>query len=139
MSLIEDREFEREVREAMQARPQPHPISNLAYRAMELAREHARALARRQLDGFQRLRRRGRWLGAVAAMLIAIVLAIGANQLSNSNTTVTTFDSASSDSTTTSSGNTTLGILLVAELIVVAMILLSVEAASSRPHGDTLI
>ena len=138
MSWIEDREFEPVVREAMQARPQPHPISNLAYRAMEIARERARVLAHRQLEGFLRMRRRGRWLGVVAAMMITIVLAVGANQLSNSNTTATTSDSTSSDSTTTSSGNTTLAILLVAELIVVAMILLSVEA-SSRSHGDTLI
>jgi len=138
MSLIEDREFEPVVLEAMQARPQPHPISNLAYRAMEIARERARVLAHRQLEGFLRMRRRGRWLGVVAAMMITIVLAVGANQLSNSNTTATTSDSTSSDSTTTSSGNTTLAILLVAELIVVAMILLSAEA-SSRSHGDTLI
>ena len=139
MSLIDDHEFEPVVREAMQARPQPHSISNLAYRAMEMAREHARALARRQLEGFLRLRRRGRWLGAVATMLVAIVLAVGANQLFNSNTIVSTSESASSDSAAASSGNTTLGILLVAELLVVAMILLSAGAASSRPHGDTLI
>ena len=38
-------EFEPFVHEAMQARPQPQSISNLAFRAMELAREQARALA----------------------------------------------------------------------------------------------
>ena len=141
MSWIEDREFEPVVREAMQARPQPHSISNLAYRAMEMAREHARALARRQLEGFLRLRRRRLWIGAVAAMLIALIIAVGVRNLPTStgldDSISTSTDGSSSDSIFSSSfGSPSFAILLDAELIVVAMILLSADAGSPRLAGS---
>jgi ferric-dicitrate binding protein FerR (iron transport regulator) len=143
MTRINDGDFEPVVREAMHARPQPRPISNLAYRAMELAREQARALARQQLEGLTRLRRRTRRVGISAAVLIALVVWAGAMKLSNSWTSSTASTTASADgnsdsTSTTSSDTTTPGAALTAEMIVVALILLSAGVAWSCPEGDLI-
>jgi len=133
MTWIDDREFEPVVREAMQARPQPRSISNLAHRAMELARQQASALARRQLEGLVRLRRRTMWLGVISAVMIAVVIWAGAVKLTDagtaSNLTFTTATSSDQGSDSTSSTSSTLSpaLVITAELLVVAMILLSVS------------
>ncbi len=150
MIPINEREFEPFVREAMQARPQPRSISNLAYRAMELAREQARILARRQLEALVRLRRRAMWVGMGATILIAVVVWAGAKKLSetgvigtatNSATVTTTSDPSTSDSSSSSANSAALSPALVvtAELLVVAMILLSAGIASPRPEGGEAI
>ncbi len=131
MSWVNECEFEPVVREAMQARPQPRSISNLAFRAMELARERARVLARRQLEGFLRLRRRTRWMGMIAAVLVAVVVWVGATKLVNTRattgyTTNTSSEQGATDSASTGNGPTvSAGSVVTAELLVVAMILLS--------------
>jgi hypothetical protein len=132
MSWMNESEFEPVVREAMQARPQPRSISNLAFRAMELARQQARVLARPQLEGLIRLRRRTMWVGMVAAILVAVVVWVGASKLVKTGamtmgyTNNTSSEQSATDSA--SSGNGPIlsaGAVVTAELLVVAMILLS--------------
>jgi hypothetical protein len=145
MNPIDESEFEPFVREAMQARPQPRSISNLAFRAMELAREQARVLARRQVDAIVRLRRRTMWVGMVATILIAVVVWLGAKKISDtgalgattSSTATTTSDQSTSDSSSSSSNSVTLSpsLVVTAELLVVAMILLSAGIAWPRAEG----
>jgi hypothetical protein len=145
MTWIDDREFEPVVREAMRARPEAGSISNLAYRAIERAREQARAMARRQLEGLMQLRRRRQWIGAVAAALIAVVVMVGAKRLSDSGAwgtttgvSVSNFNSSgnASDSTSSSSDMLTPSDGLMAELLVVGLILLSAGVALSRSEGN---
>jgi len=140
MNACDDPEFDRTLRESMIARPQPASISNLAYRAMERAREHMRLAAAEQLHALSRLRRRSRWVGLVATVLIAIVVALGAKKLSSagllgvSSAATTVTDSTSSDdATATGFGSITLGAVVTAELLAVTMILLSAGMTSSRP------
>ena len=136
MTKVNDAEFEPIVYEAMQARPEPRSISNLAYRAMELARHHALGAARRQLEGLLRLRRRSRWVAAVAAVLITLVVFAGAGKVqraesvwTDSSLMVTETDSVSTlDSWAVSVG-------LTCELLVVGMILVSAGVTSSRPES----
>ena len=145
----DDREFEPVLRTAMLARPQPASISNLAYRAMERAREDIRLAAAEQWRALCRLRRRSRWVGVVATLLIAAVIAIGAKKLTDGGlsslsvpaaATTTTDSTSSEDATAAGSSSVTLGVVVTAELLVVAMILLSAGAASSRPiHGDPIL
>ena len=132
MSWVNECEFEPIVREAMQARPQPRSISNLAFRAMELAREQARALARRQLEGLIRLRRRTMWVGMVAAVLVAAVVWVGATKLAKAGAATTGYmtnassEQGATDSASADSGPAlTAATAVTAELLVVAMILLS--------------
>lgn len=139
MTLVNDSEFEPLVYQAMKARPQPRSISNLAYRAMQLAREQARALARVQLEGLLRLRRRTRWVAAVAAVLITLVVFTGARRIQKSESTgtgsssnVTETDSASTNDTWVLSAG------LTAELLVVGLILAFGGVSSSRPEPETL-
>lgn len=140
MNVFDDPEFEPTLRRSMVARPEPASISNLAFRAMQRAREQIRLAAAEQLRALSRLRRRSRWVGIVAAVLIAAVVALGAKKLANggslsvSSTATTSADSTSSDNAaSTGAGSVTLGVAITAELLVVAMILLSAGAASSRP------
>jgi len=141
-----DREFEPVICEAMRARPEPGSISNLAYRAMQRAREQARIVARRQLEGLMRLRRRGRWVGAVGAVMIAVVVLVGAKKVAESGvfgtaSAVTSSESGTSDSTSTTSSTDTMsiGVGLMAELLVVVLILLSVGAASYRKEASETV
>jgi cobalamin biosynthesis Mg chelatase CobN len=76
-----DPAFDVILRAALRACPQPMAPSNLAARAMEIARDQSRQEARRHAEGLSRQRR---WLGlcsAAAAMLIAAILAVAAQRL----------------------------------------------------------
>ena len=139
MKPIDDVEFDHLLRDAMRSRPEPRAMSNLAHRAIALAREQVATAARKRLERLAGQRRRNRWLGLVATLLIAGVVALGAKKLSdsgaldNSSASATTSDSTSSDSSSTSSSTITVGAALTAELLVVALILLSASMASPRP------
>ena len=139
MTLVNDREFEPLVYQAMQARPQPRSISNLAYRAMQLAREQARALARTQLEGLLRLRRRTRWVAAVAAVLITLVVFAGARKLQKAESAETASSIVTeTDSVRTTSDTWVLSVGLTAELLVVGLILAFGGVSSPRPEPETL-
>jgi hypothetical protein len=139
MNLIDDQEFEPVVREAMIARPQPASISNLAYRAIELARSQSILVARGQIEFIARMRRRSQWVGIAALVLIVVVVLAGMQRLSNAGliggtaTVSTTVNSNSADLSSAAGSVGTLGVQLTAVFLAVAMILLSAGIASSRP------
>ena len=136
MSWISDHEFEPMVREALQARPEPRSISNLAYRAMEIARQQARALARRQLEGLIRLRRRTIWVGWISAALIAIVMSAEVMKLTDAGTANYSTTSVSSEHSASDSSSP--ATVLTGEMLVVAIILLSVRGNYERPPRNPL-
>ena len=146
MTWTDDAEFEPVVRDAMRARPDLPSISNLAFRAMELARAQARELAARQIEGWVRMRRRARWTGVVAAVLIAIVVWTGVRKASDAGGAATSAAANTTEQTSTdsnSSGSSTgafsAGGALTAELLVVAIILLSTGIFWSRPGEGEIV
>ena len=133
----DDPGFEQLLRSALRARPQPAAASNLAHRAMELARARAAVEARQRLEMLMRLRRRNRFVGLAASILIALVLLIGAQRVYKTglftDSTTTTSTSSDSTSSTTSSIAVPLGVAVTAEALVVALILLSAGPPDPRP------
>jgi hypothetical protein len=133
----DDIAFETLLRGAMHARPQPAAATNLAHRAIERARAQAAAEAKQRLLMLTRLRRRNRFVGLAASLLIAGVFLIGGQRVYKSGffTDSSTTSSISSDSTssTTSSIAVPLGVAVTAEALVVALILLSAGPPDPRP------
>lgn len=133
----DDPGFEQLLRSAMRARPQPAAPTNLVHRAIELARAQAAAEAKQRIEMLIRLRRRNRFVGLAASILIAMVLLIGAQRVYKTGlfTDSSTTTSSTSDSTTstTSSIAVPLGVAVTAEALVVALILLSAGSSDPRP------
>ena len=134
----DDIAFETLLRGALHARPQPPAASNLAHRAIELARAHAAAEARQRLQMLTRLRRRNRFVGLAAGILIAGVVLFGAQRVYKTglftDSSTTTSTSSDSTSSTTISIAVPLGVAVTAEALVVALILLSAGPHDPRPN-----
>lgn len=133
----DDPAFEQLLRSAMRARPQPAAASNLAHRAIEMARAQAAVEAREHLQMLTRLRRRNRFVGLAASILITLVLVLGAQRVYKTglftDSSTTTSTSSDSSSSTSSSIAVPLGVAVTAEALVVALILLSAGPPEPRP------
>ena len=136
----DDPAFERLLRTAMRARPEPPAATNLAHRAIALARAQIAEDARAQLGMLSRLRRRNRLVGIAAGILIFAVVFVGGQRVWNSGfwtdsstTSISTSSDSTSSSSTTSTSTITLGMALTAEALVVALILLSTATSDPRP------
>ena len=132
----DDPGFEQLLRSAMRARPQPAAPTNLVHRAIELARAQAAAEAKQRIEMLIRLRRRNRFVGLAASILITMVLLIGAQRVYKTGlfTDSATTTSSTSDSTSsTTSIAVPLGVSVPAEALVVALILLSAGSSDPRP------
>jgi hypothetical protein len=118
MNDLSDESLDAMLRDAMQSRPLPEPIPNLAARAMSLARRSAdeAAALERRLARVNILRRRVQFASALAACLLSTVLFVGYRALpsdfslfgtTTSTSSETASDSTASDSTATLDSTTT--------------------------------
>ena len=154
---IDDAAFERALASAMKARPEPLAPSNLAARAMQMARAQSRRLAEQQTRRIARQRWWAQLSGIAATMLIVAMLAGAARKMwtrgdiaaiaaasSTDSTSATatetdaaTADAATSDSSTSnySVGNT-VAIVFVGELLLLGLVLLTLpRSGPSMPWG----
>ena len=107
----DDFEFDRLLTEALTARPERQPVSDLAQRAMNLAIAEPASIFTRTpasmspevIQKLARLRRRSRLVAIAASLLIGLMIALGASRVVNGGYLNDALGLSTTDSTTPSS------------------------------------
>jgi hypothetical protein len=143
----DDFEFDEMLTAALTARPEHPVVTDLAHRAMDLARAQSvsilsrvpASLSPQAIQELARLRRRNRLVAVAASLLIGLMIALGASRVVNGGYLndalgLSTTDLSTTSATTSTSTSLSLGVVLTGEVLLLALFLLTFAGISHRSN-----